>query len=106
MIIIEMKLVIWHKGFNLFDNLTVFENINLSLKLLGKSDKTKVETILKDFEIYDLANKKCNTLSGGEKARVSIARAVIKNPKIIFVMSLREILMINHKISLDFAKEN
>ena len=54
------------------------------LKLLGKSDKTKVETILKDFEIYDLANKKCNTLSGGEKARVSIARAVIKNPKIIF----------------------
>lgn len=72
------------QSFNLFDNLTVFENINLSLKLLGKSDKTKVETILKDFEIYDLANKKCNTLSGGEKARVSIARAVIKNPKIIF----------------------
>ena len=31
-----------------------------------------------------MANKKCNTLSGGEKARVSIARAVIKNPKIIF----------------------
>lgn len=72
------------QSFNLFDNLIVFENINLSLKLLGKSDKTKVETILKDFEIYDLANKKCNTLSGGEKARVSIARAVIKNPKIIF----------------------
>lgn len=72
------------QSFNLFDNLTVFENVNLSLKLLGKSDKTKVETILKDFEIYDLANKKCNTLSGGEKARVSIARAVIKNPKIIF----------------------
>ena len=72
------------QSFNLFDNLTVFENINLSLKLLGKSDKTKVETILKDFEIFDLANKKCNTLSGGEKARVSIARAVIKNPKIIF----------------------
>ena len=72
------------QSFNLFDNLTVFENVNLSLELLGKSDKTKVETILKDFEIYDLANKKCNTLSGGEKARVSIARAVIKNPKIIF----------------------
>ena len=72
------------QSFNLFDNLTVFENINLSLNLLGKCDKTKVETILKDFEIYDLANKKCNTLSGGEKARVSIARAVIKNPKIIF----------------------
>lgn len=72
------------QSFNLFDNLTVFENINLSLELLGKCDKTKVETILKDFEIYDLANKKCNTLSGGEKARVSIARAVIKNPKIIF----------------------
>lgn len=72
------------QSFNLFDNLTVFENVNLSLELLGKCDKTKVETILKDFEIYDLANKKCNTLSGGEKARVSIARAVIKNPKIIF----------------------
>ena len=72
------------QSFNLFDNLTVFENVNLSLELLGKSDKTKVETILKDFEIYDLANKKCSTLSGGEKARVSIARAVIKNPKIIF----------------------
>ena len=82
MIIIEMSYMT--QSFNLFDNLTVFENVNLSLKLLGKSDKTKVETILKDFEIYDLANKKCNTLSGGEKARVSIARAVIKNPKIIF----------------------
>ena len=72
------------QSFNLFDNLTVFENVNLSLELLGKCDKTKVETILKDFEIYDLANKKCSTLSGGEKARVSVARAVIKNPKIIF----------------------
>ena len=69
--------------FNLLNNLTVFENVSLSLDLQNINDPLRVDNILKEMEVYDLRNRKINELSGGQMQRVAIARALIKSPSII-----------------------
>ena len=70
--------------FNVLEQYNVYENIELSLKLQGKSSsKLEIEDILKKLGLENLENRRINELSGGQKQRVAIARAIIKNPKII-----------------------
>ena len=79
--------------FNVIKNLTVFENIALSLQLKNESIKDNYDLIMNTIEVVGLKGKekrKMNQLSGGERQRVAIARALVKNPK---VMNQREILI-------------
>lgn len=72
--------------YNLISNLTVEDNILLGLEnhKIKKKDKDKlVEEILKKLDLLGYKKKKVNLLSGGEQQRVSIARALIKNPSTI-----------------------
>lgn len=70
--------------FNVLENLTVRENIEISLKLQDVQDtNSEVDNILKKLKIDDLKNRRMNELSGGQKQRVAIARALIKKPNII-----------------------
>lgn len=73
--------------FNLFDHLTVEENITLALeKVLGKS-KTEAHRIahelLKHFGLEDKAHNYITQLSGGQKQRLALARALALKPQII-----------------------
>lgn len=75
------------QSFNLIDELTVFENVELPLVYLGmpKSQrKEKVEAVLEKMQIAHRAKHFPQQLSGGQQQRVAIARAVVANPKIIF----------------------
>ena len=67
---------IFQKG-NLFESMTVEDNINV----VGKSER--FDKIVDALKLRDLLNKKVGDLSGGEKSRVGIARAVLKDVKII-----------------------
>jgi len=70
--------------YNVMDNFTVKENINLALQLQGKKESPKVvQNILKQVDLETLGDRKPNELSGGQLQRVAIARALIKNPEII-----------------------
>lgn len=72
------------QDFNVLEQYNVYENIELALKLQGKSvSKLEIENILNKLGLENLESRKINELSGGQKQRVAIARAIIKNPKII-----------------------
>ncbi len=71
------------QNFNIIDHLTVFENVNLSLKIQGKRDDNKVLEQIKLVGLEGLELRKMNELSGGQKQRVAIARALVKDTDII-----------------------
>ena len=72
--------------FNLFNNLTVLENITISLTKVKKQSeeesKEKALKLLKRVGLEDKANAYPSQLSGGQKQRLSIARAIAKHPQI------------------------
>ncbi len=73
--------------FNLFDHLTIEQNITLSLKkTLGKSKqeaKKIAHELLEHYDLADKADKLPIQLSGGQKQRVALVRALALQPKII-----------------------
>lgn len=74
------------QDFRLIKNMSVYENVALPLIINGYSRKyikRKVETILDEIGLYDSIHQKAGTLSKGEEQRVSIARAVVKNPFVV-----------------------
>ena len=78
--------VIWQNPY--FFKGSVAHNITLPLKL-RKVDKEKRNEKLQDIagklEIESLLHRKCDQLSGGERQKVSIARALISDPDVLFV---------------------
>lgn len=62
-------------------NLTALENVELATEL--KRDSLSPEQILADVGLSNRMGNFPSQLSGGEQQRVSIARAIAKNPKII-----------------------
>ncbi len=74
------------QSFNLIDELTVYENIELPLlylKIPGAERKERVEQALKHMEIMARKNHFPQQLSGGQQQRVAVARAVVADPKVI-----------------------
>jgi len=67
--------------YNVMPTLTVEENINL-IKDVTNTSKTS-QKVLKNVGLSKHANKFPGELSGGEQQRVSIARAIMKNPKVL-----------------------
>ena len=65
------------------NSLTVKENLQLAQYIDNKNDNTRIESILKNLNIFEKSNKKTNQLSQGEKQRVSIALAIVNSPKLI-----------------------
>jgi len=74
------------QSFNLIDELTVFENVELPLLYLGYSSgdrKKKVNEVLERMEIMHRVNHFPQQLSGGQQQRVAVSRAIVSTPKII-----------------------
>lgn len=74
------------QSFNLIDELTVFENVELPLiyMKMGKSERReKVTKVLERMKIAHREKHFPHQLSGGQQQRVAIARAVVTNPKLI-----------------------
>lgn len=74
------------QSFNLIDELTVFENVELPLlylKVSASERKNKVEAVLDRMKIAHRRKHFPQQLSGGQQQRVAIARAVVANPNLI-----------------------
>ena len=74
------------QNFNLIDELTVFENVELPLvynKVKASERKQRVKEILERIGIAHRAKHYPLQLSGGQQQRVAVARALVTNPKLI-----------------------
>ncbi|HBX36742.1 MAG TPA: phosphonate ABC transporter ATP-binding protein [Pseudohongiella sp.] len=74
------------QSFNLIDELTVAQNVDLALlyqKIPANERKTKVEAVLKRVAIDHRSKHYPQQLSGGQQQRVAIARAIVTSPKVL-----------------------
>ena len=74
------------QDFKLIERRTIFENVALSLRVLGAPEELinkKTTAILKSVGIYQKKDKYPLQLSGGEQQRAAIARALVKGPTIL-----------------------
>ena len=75
------------QDYKLIENLTVYDNVAIVLKMLGIKDKkeikTRVEYALDKVGMLRYIRRPASMLSGGERQRVAIARAIVKDPTII-----------------------
>jgi len=100
------------QDFKLLEDRTVFENLAFVLEITGakrREIKHKVYQVLSEVGLSHKQKNKMNQLSGGEKQRIAIARAIINEPKLIIAdeptgnldpETSKEILDILYKISV------
>jgi branched-chain amino acid transport system ATP-binding protein len=73
--------------FNIFSELTVYENLVLAGYLLDKKElREKIDSVLDLFpRLKEFLHRKAGTLSGGERRMLAIAMGLMKNPKVILL---------------------
>jgi len=84
--LLRRKVGFIYQDFKLLDSENVFENVSLSLHVVQKTEKeiqTIVPSLLSLVGLSDKANKFPHNLSGGEKQKLVIARALAHEPKIL-----------------------
>lgn len=69
--------------YNLLNNLNVYQNIALPLKIINAENEDRVKELIQFVGLEDKMNDYPFKLSGGEKQRVALARSLVRNPDIL-----------------------
>ena len=76
------------QSFSLYEDLTVLENLRFMAKvygLSGKQQSLRIQAMLKQYRLENLQHQFPSTMSGGQKQRLSLAVAVLHQPKLLFL---------------------
>lgn len=102
------------QDYGLIEELTVYENIEIPLMIIGTSEyerRSKIRSLLEYMGLTGKENTKVKVLSGGEKQRVAIARALATTPSLLLADeptanldwdNAKKVLELMNKISRDF----
>ena len=71
------------QDYNLIEDLNVYDNIKLTLELMGRDDFAIVDEVIKLVDIEEIKYSKVNEISSGQMQRVAIARTIVKGSSII-----------------------
>lgn len=86
---LRQKIGLVFQDYNLFEHLTVLENLTIALLKIKKISKEKSEkmalNILKKIDLMEKKDKYPSELSGGQQQRVAIARTILMKPDIILL---------------------
>lgn len=94
-----------------FGDLTVFDSVLMGRvsyfgMKAGREDYEAVESILTDMQLQDFANRSAEALSGGEKQKIAIARAMAQEPKLmVFDEPTGNLDMANEQLIIEEAKK-
>ena len=80
------KMGMVYQDFRLIDKMNVFDNVAFAMRVIGESSSNindRVKHILKNVGLEHKLKERPSQLSGGEQQRVSLARALVNNPKIV-----------------------
>ena len=69
--------------YNLLNNLNVYQNIALPLKIINAENEDRVKELIQFVGLEDKMDDYPSKLSGGEKQRVALARSLVRNPDIL-----------------------
>lgn len=74
------------QGRDIFPNLTVQENLEVSLSIAGVKGKERIEEVYELFPVIkDMLGRKGGVLSGGQQQQLAIGRALLTNPKLLIL---------------------
>lgn len=85
---VERDIAIVFQDYALYGNLSVYDNVGISMKVHHEKDTViydKVQQAAEAADIQQYLNRMPNQLSGGQKQRVALARAIVRRPK-VFLM--------------------
>ena len=72
------------QGRDIFSNLTVWENLKVSLSIYGKSAQDRVDEVFELFPVLkEMLKRKGGVLSGGQQQQLAIGRALLTSPKLL-----------------------
>ena len=85
---LKQKIGYMTQKFSLYEDLTVYENLEFIGSIYGlknKKLKQKIKESIKDYGLENIKNQRTGSLSGGQKQKVSLSASVIHDPELIFL---------------------
>lgn len=74
------------QGRDIFPNLTVQENLDVSISISGKAGKDRLDEVYELFPVVkEMLGRKGGVLSGGQQQQLAIGRAILTNPKLLIL---------------------